>query len=221
MIDKFSDRFCHCNPKLGLDKGKDSMDIMIKWVFISYFVFFDLLWMKLVIDEGLILTPVRAGTHRVQIKSLVKGSEIHVSSFNVPYYGPIFFASFTSFHANIQYNYAKSCFSFILFLMFIWCCTSMNLFMICICSVVYRYIDIYVLTSHALCLSFTSFLCLFQIQCLFYASPWLCCPSTSAALQWKTKCPRESSSRIPAEQHGAWTMTWPVTFMTTYIWLVT
>lgn len=137
MIDKFSDRFCHCNPKLGLDKGKDSMDIMIKWVFISYFVFFDLLWMKLVIDEGLILTPVRAGTHRVQIKSLVKGSEIHVSSFNVPYYGPIFFASFTSFHANIQYNYAKSCFSFILFLMFIWCCTSMNLFMICICSVVY------------------------------------------------------------------------------------
>lgn len=112
MIDKFSDRFCHCNPKLGLDKGKDSMDIMIKWVFISYFVFFDLLWMKLVIDEGLILTPVRAGTHRVQIKSLVKGSEIHVSSFNVPYYGPIFFASFTSFHANIQYNYAKSCFFF-------------------------------------------------------------------------------------------------------------
>lgn len=137
MIDKFSDRFCHCNPKLGLDKGKDSMDIMIKWVFISYFVFFDLLWMKLVIDEGLILIPVRAGTHRVQIKSHVKGSVIHVSSFNVPYYGPIFFASFTSFHANIQYNYAKSCFSFILFLMFIWCCTSMNLFMICICSVVY------------------------------------------------------------------------------------
>lgn len=137
MIDKFSDRFCHCNPKLGLDKGKDSMDIMIKWVFISYFVFFDLLWMKLVIDEGLILIPVRAGTHRVQIKSHVKGSVIHVSSFNVPYYGPIFFASFTSFHANIQYNYAKSCFSFILFLMFIWCCTSMNLFMIYICSVVY------------------------------------------------------------------------------------
>ena len=22
MIDKFSVRFCHCNPKLGLDKGK-------------------------------------------------------------------------------------------------------------------------------------------------------------------------------------------------------
>lgn len=40
MIDKFSDRFCHCNPKLGLDKGKNLMGIVIymtKWVLILYF----------------------------------------------------------------------------------------------------------------------------------------------------------------------------------------
>lgn len=40
MIDKFLDRFCYCNLKLGLDKGKNLMGIviyMIKWVFILYF----------------------------------------------------------------------------------------------------------------------------------------------------------------------------------------
>lgn len=135
MIDKFSDRFCHCNPKLGLDKGKDSMDIMIKWVFISYFVFFDLLWMKLVIDEGLILIPVRAGTHRVQIKSHVKGSVIHDSSFNITALSSLLVSLlFMQIFSTIMPSHV---FSFILFLMFIWCCTSMNLFMICICSVVY------------------------------------------------------------------------------------
>lgn len=135
MIDKFSDRFCHCNPKLGLDKGKDSMDIMIKWVFISYFVFFDLLWMKLVIDEGLILIPVRAGTHRVQIKSHVKGSVIHDSSFNITALSSLLVSLlFMQIFSTIMPSHV---FSFILFLMFIWCCTSMNLFMIYICSVVY------------------------------------------------------------------------------------
>lgn len=135
MIDKFSDRFCHCNPKLGLDKGKDSMDIMIKWVFISYFVFFDLLWMKLVIDEGLILIPVRAGTHRVQIKSHVKSSVIHDSSFNITALSSLLVSLlFMQIFSTIMPSHV---FSFILFLMFIWCCTSMNLFMICICSVVY------------------------------------------------------------------------------------
>lgn len=135
MIDKFSDRFCHCNPKLGLDKGKDSIDIMIKWVFISYFVFFDLLWMKLVIDEGLILIPVRAGTHRVQIKSHVKGSVIHDSSFNITALSSLLVSLlFMQIFSTIMPSHV---FSFILFLMFIWCCTSMNLFMICICSVVY------------------------------------------------------------------------------------
>lgn len=117
MIDKFSDRFCHCNPKLGLDKGKDSMDIMIKWVFISYFVFFDLLWMKLVIDEGLILIPVRAGTHRVQIKSHVKGSVIHDSSFNITALSSLLVSLlFMQIFSTIMPSHV---FSFILFLMFI------------------------------------------------------------------------------------------------------
>lgn len=47
MIDKFSDRFCHCNPKLGLDKGKNLMGIVIymtKWVLILYF--------SVVVDEN-------------------------------------------------------------------------------------------------------------------------------------------------------------------------
>lgn len=93
------------------------MDIMIKWVFISYFVFFDLLWMKLVIDEGLILIPVRAGTHRVQIKSHVKGSVIHDSSFNITALSSLLVSLlFMQIFSTIMPSHV---FSFILFLMFI------------------------------------------------------------------------------------------------------
>lgn len=81
MIDKFSDRFCHCNPKLGLDKGKNLMGIVIymtKWVLILYF--------SVVVDEngqGYFSSQYELVPSECKL-NLVKGS-LGISSFNVPH----------------------------------------------------------------------------------------------------------------------------------------